>query len=230
MWRKHKGFSLVELLLVILLIGVTSAIAIPNITDWITDRKVKKETISFVQYLEGKKSEIQQGGYPVLVVGVRATPNLYYMTREEFNIQMQVPAPGRTNRNNASRYDNKSVMNYYKACPCCLDTIDYSKWNKTNTGTYQWGGSTRHWPNMSICMSKNSILDPGTNHFDFTTVNNVQLKGAVVICSTKNSTNSGSKRCNASNKIKHRYLVQIDRSLNIEIYKYIPKKNKWALQ
>ena len=83
---------------------------------------------------------------------------------------------------------------------------------------------------MSICMSKNSILDPGTNHFDFTTVNNVQLKGAVVICSTKNSTNSGSKRCNASNKIKHRYLVQIDRSLNIEIYKYIPKKNKWALQ
>ena len=57
-----------------------------------------------------------------------------------------------------------------------------------------------------------------------------QLNGALVICSTKSSTNSGSKRCNASNKIKHRYLVQIDRSLNIEIYKYILKKNKWALQ
>ena len=230
MWEKHKGFSLVELLLVILLIGITSAITIPNINDWITDRKVKKETISFVKYLEGKKSQIQQGGHPVFVVGVRATPNLYYMTRDEFNIQMQVPAPGRTNRNNASRYDNKSVMNYYKACPCCLDTIDYSKWNKTTTGTYQWGGDTRHWPNMNICMSKNSILDPGTSHFNFTSIDKGQLNGALVICSTKNSTNSGSKRCNASNKIKHRYLVQIDRSLNIEIYKYNLKKDKWALQ
>lgn len=230
--NKYKGFSLLELIIVILLIGITSAIAIPNINDWITDRKIKKEAISFVQYLEGKKSQIQQGGHPVLGIGIRTNPYsvLHYMTREEFNIQMQVPAPGRTNRNNASKYDNKSIMNYYKACSCCLDTIDYAKWNKTSEGVWRWGDGINSWPNMTICMSKDSILDPGASHFNFTTVDNIQLKGAQVICSKKNSTNSGSKRCNATNKIKHRYLVQIDRSLNIEIYKYNLKKDKWVLQ
>ena len=106
MWKRHKGFTLIELLIVILLIGIFSGFAIPNINDWITDRKVKKEAISFVQYLEGKKSQIQQGGHPVLGIGIRTNPysSLHYMTRDEFNIQMQVPAPGRTNRNNASKY------------------------------------------------------------------------------------------------------------------------------
>ena len=60
MWKKHKGFSLVELLLVILLIGITSTIAIPNINDWITDRKVKKEVIELAAYINEKKDEVNQ--------------------------------------------------------------------------------------------------------------------------------------------------------------------------
>ena len=52
MWKNHKGFSLVELLVVILLIGIFSGIAFPNIKKWMTDRQVNKEVYDVVTYLD----------------------------------------------------------------------------------------------------------------------------------------------------------------------------------
>ena len=49
--NKYKGFSLLELIIVVLLIGITSAIAIPNINDCITDRAVKKELYDVVSLI-----------------------------------------------------------------------------------------------------------------------------------------------------------------------------------
>ena len=68
MWKNYKGFSLVELLLVILLIGITSAIAIPNINDWITDRTVKKEATEMAAVINGKKSEVMSGKHGLVMI------------------------------------------------------------------------------------------------------------------------------------------------------------------
>ena len=226
----NRGFTIIEILVVIIVIIIFVFIAWPNITNWTTDREVKHEVNSFVEYLKEKKAEVQGGKYPVIQVGVYASPKLWYMTHEEFGIQMKVPAPARTNRGKASQYNNKSIMNNSRACPSSPDNVDYSNWVKTNVGTYKWKNDTRHWPNIKICISKDAFLDPGTRHFDFTSLEKGRLEGALVICSAKNSTNSGSTRCNARNKIEHRRIIQIDRSLNILIYKYNLKKDKWILQ
>ena len=55
MLKNNNGLTLIELLIAILLIGIISAIAYPNINDWMTDRAVKKEAIRYVAYLEKKK-------------------------------------------------------------------------------------------------------------------------------------------------------------------------------
>ena len=227
----NRGFTIIEILVVIIIIIIFVFIAWPNITNWTTDRAVKKEVNSFVKYLEEKKSEVQSGKYPVLVVGVRSTPNLWYMTHEQFGIQMKIPAPGWTNRND-KKTGGKSYLNYYKACPCCLDTIDYSKWEKTSQGLYQWGGDTYHWMNSNMCLSKDALLDPGTNHFSFTDSDNQRQQAFVMLCSKTNTSNhysgGGSNKCNNSSKADHRYIIQMDRSQNIYTYKYNVKKNKWV--
>ena len=77
MWEKHKGFNLVELLLVILLIGITSTIAIPNINDWITDRKVKKEVIELAAYINQKKKKLIKENialYSLMVISSSVKP------------------------------------------------------------------------------------------------------------------------------------------------------------
>ena len=114
---KNKAFSIIEILIVIVIVIVFVVIAYPQISNYLTDREVKKEVDSFVEYFEEKKSEVQNEKYGLLVVGQttpeQARSNNWYMTKEEYAIQMKVPAPGRTNRNNPGSYGNKSILNYY---------------------------------------------------------------------------------------------------------------------
>ena len=65
---KKKGFTLIELLVVLAVIGVFSVIAYPNISNWITDREVKKEAYEVITYLKERRNEVQTGQYGMLQV------------------------------------------------------------------------------------------------------------------------------------------------------------------
>ena len=229
--NKYKGFSLLELIIVILLIGITSAIAIPNINDWITDRKVKKEVVELAAYINQKKEEVNQRKYSLiffdgnLKLSQTHKNKTWFMTNEEFAIQMSNNPPGRTNRNNGS---NKSILREAGSCPCSLP-IDYQIWNKsTERFTLKDGvRGAAGLNNFKLCISRNAKLkscgvDP----------NPVTGKRAryYILCSVKNTEENGSDRCHYNTKKKYRYMLSVDTSLNTTIYKYNLKKDKWVLQ
>jgi len=233
LWKpKNKAFSILELLVVLFIIGLISIFSYPKIEDWLTDREVKAEVNRFVQYVEEKKSEVNNGKYGVYSIRVVSPEQAFgvnsYLTEEEYAIQMKVPALGRTNRNNPGQYGNKSIMNYYKMCPVTAKSSPDALWLQDQAGSYQWPSKVYVWPNQEYCISKNAILKQQPSD-PFNLPPNV--KASFIVCSTSNTTPaSGNNRCNDANKNDFRYAIYLSRSLELSVYKYNLKKDIWVLQ
>ena len=229
--QENKAFSIIELLVVIAIFGVIAFFAYPAIQNWIADREVKKEVVDFVEYFNEKKSEVQNGKYGVLMIGQttpeQAKSSNYYITNEEFSIQMKVPADGRTNRNKPGQYGNESIMNFYKMCPGSPQNSPDARWITDQSGAFQWSSDVYTWPNKKYCVSKNALLFPGELEFNVTSTE----KASFIICSRRNTTNSsGNNRCNYNNKNDLRYAIQVARNLSLKVFKYNKSNDTWVEQ
>ena len=225
----HKAFSILELLVVIAIIAIISVFGYPKVDTWLTDREISNEVNRFIAYFEEKRSEVDNKKYGLLVIGQTSpeqdSSKNYYITNEEYAIQMKVPADGRTNRNNPSQYDNKSIMNYYKMCPGSPQNSPDANWITDASGAFQWSESVYTWPNKKYCVSRNAIMNPAELEFNVTATE----KASFVVCSRSNtSPPSGNNRCNYNNKNDHRYAIQVARNLNLKIFKYNLKSDQWV--
>ena len=81
---KKNAFTILELLVVLVVIGVFSTIAYPNISNWIVDRNVKKEAYEVITYLKERKNEVQTGQYGMLQVVMNWRVHTLKMTNEDF--------------------------------------------------------------------------------------------------------------------------------------------------
>ena len=223
----NKAFTLIEILVVIIIIIIFVFIAWPNITHWATDREVKKEVYSLVDYIEKKKAEVASGRYAMAWIWISDKPasgksQAWEMSNEEWAIQMKVPAEARTRPTNG-----KSILNRGRGCGSSARNYNNegTQLYTTSSDTFEWSSKVTS-SRKHLCIDKESMIST-----DMEDQNGIPGKTWLIICSTKNTGPDYSKLCYWNrDKLDYRYVIQINTGLKINVYKYNLKKDKWILQ
>ena len=71
-----KGFTLLELLVVVALISIITAIGIPNFSSWKKDREVRVAAEKIAEVLSGINAQAKRGTFPYVQMHVQANINL----------------------------------------------------------------------------------------------------------------------------------------------------------
>ena len=219
---KSRGFTIIELLVVLAVMGVFAAIAYPNIMSWITDREVKKEVYETVAFIKERKTEVTSGKYGMTQLHLKPNLEVYTMSPENFT----------------NTYHSVSSNNSYKTNKQCdngwrqsgfvrnrgLETLKLSVSN--NDSSVHVYPNAAHNPSSSvICITKDGTIkymrvrkadkDPSTGQ-------NVDM---FVFCSKSNSTQNS---CKYNANFDHMYKINSDNFQNIKVYKKNKKKNSWV--
>ena len=113
--KKIKGFNILELLVVIVIVGILSAAAYPNFSDWRSERAARAVTVKIKNLIQGINAQVQRGLYAYVQVLVENTND--YLTVTSKGMKMDTLA---TMINNST-----SNWNTSPASRCDITTTDY---------------------------------------------------------------------------------------------------------
>ena len=205
-----KGFTLLELLVVIVIIGAISAAGYPNFLNWSKDRKVRKANDQVAGLITRLNTQTQRGVYPFTQLLITPTPQ---------NHSILIKAKGK------NKSSINTLLNAGNNLTC--DTDDVNFWDET-LSTFSLGDIFAHIQNESaVCFSKNAddymTTDDITDNANspLQTDEGANIVNYIIFCSTNND-------CDITPKIPA-YMVVWSRFGNVSKFKY-NAENEWIRQ
>ena len=218
-----KGFTIIELLVVLAVLGVFVSFAYPNISNWIKDREVKKEVYDTVIFIKERKKEVTSGKYGMTQVLLNDQLEVFTMSPETY---FQIY------KGFSSRYPTHK-QNYTCGFSDTAGFTIESKYSSHDFGVNASNSNVNVYPSAqhnpmrsAICITKDGSIEYDKQYQNFRTKDEATGSevDAFVFCSKSNTTES---TCKYNSSSDYRYMITLDRFQNIKVFKYSKNKNKW---
>ena len=105
--KKVKGFSLLELLVVVAIIGVLSAVSFKPFMNWRTDRIVRTEALNVTAVIQNIFSQVQRGKYSFVQFKIEKDGNQYSVSSNGMEIEKFTDYV-------RDKYDGSTLKNFHK--------------------------------------------------------------------------------------------------------------------
>ena len=218
---RNKAFTILELLVVLAVIGVFSVVAYPKISNWITDRNVKKEVYETVTFINDMKALVDSGKYGMIQLSLKPNLELYTMSNENFfNTYKSIS----TNNSYKTNYKcNYGTMQNGFQRNKTLETIKLSVSNN-DSNVHVYPNAAHNPPYTVLCLTKDnniSYMRLRKTERDTETAQNVDI---FIFCSKSNSSQNS---CNYNARFDFMYKITINQYARIKIYR-LKKNGQWV--
>ena len=218
---KKNAFTILELLVVLAVIGVFSVVAYPKISNWITDRNVKKEVYETVTFINDMKALVDSGKYGMIQLSLKPNLEIYTMSNENFfNTYKSIS----TNNSYKTNYKcNYGTMQNGFQRNKTLETIKLSVSNN-DSNVHVYPNAAHNPPYTVLCLTKDnkiSYMRLRKTEMDTETAQNVDI---FIFCSKSNSSQNS---CNYNARFDFMYKITINQYARIKIYR-LKKNGQWV--
>jgi len=217
-----KGFTIIELLVVLAVIGVFVSFTYPNISNWIKDREVKKEVYDVVTFIKEKKLMVTNDKYGMIQLSLNPNLEVYTMSKINFiNTYRSISSNSSFKKNNQCTYGTMQsgfVRNQ------SLETLKLSVSNN-DSNVHVYPNAAHNPSNTVLCLTRDnsiSYMRLRKTERDAETGKTVDI---FIFCSKSNSTQYS---CKYSANLDHMYKITISKNIKMKIYKKNKSKNSWV--
>ena len=227
--KNIKGFNLLEVLIVIVMIGFVSAVAYPNLSGWSKERKARGAAIKIKSLMEKINAQVQRGNYAFVQV---------FFIADESSVEvksrgMKISTLNSKINNGADEWNTTASSRcnivsdtYWDDDPEDVDKLEIQRIVLDEVMVNFEGES-------AICFSKNAKWFSGAGTFVTGTGDDIAIDERMFVCLRSSASNTcgvdEASGIPADTSEKNLFSIDWTRFGEVSIDKWSPAKTEWVL-